>query len=161
MNANASTSRSPLTVLLADLRDPVQADGLRRILDDYAREPSISCQPLSEELLAALPQRIAEQPGSQVLLARIGEEFVGAAVCFTGFSTFAGKPLLNIHDLAVRSEFRSRGIGRALLTAVANRARELGCCRVTLEVLPDNTGARRLYESADFHMTQEFWRRDL
>jgi ribosomal protein S18 acetylase RimI-like enzyme len=75
---------------------------------------------------------------------------VGAAVCFIGFSTFAARPLLNLHDLAVVPELRGRGIGRALLRAVEERARALGCCKLTLEVVQENTQARALYERFGF-----------
>ena len=43
-----------------------------------------------------------------------------------------------------------------LLDAVAQRARELSCCRVTLEVNMDNPGAKKLYGRSGFVMTQEF-----
>ncbi|MFQ5634914.1 MAG: GNAT family N-acetyltransferase, partial [Gammaproteobacteria bacterium] len=75
---------------------------------------------------------------------------VGAAVCFFGYSTFKARPLRNIHDLAVLPGQRGRGIGKALLAAVEARARDGGCCKLTLEVLDDNLGARRLYASLGF-----------
>jgi ribosomal protein S18 acetylase RimI-like enzyme len=75
---------------------------------------------------------------------------VGVAVCIGGFSTFAGRPLINVHDLAVMPTHRGRGIGRRLLEAVAERARQTGCCKVTLEVRTSNADARRLYERLGF-----------
>jgi ribosomal protein S18 acetylase RimI-like enzyme len=50
----------------------------------------------------------------------------------------------------VLPEFRRLGVGRALLEAAEARARNLGCCKLTLEVREDNEGARSLYESAGF-----------
>jgi ribosomal protein S18 acetylase RimI-like enzyme len=96
---------------------------------------------------------LAEHPGALVLLALAGDQDerpVGVAVCFFGLSTFRAKPLLNVHDLAVLPEHRGRGIGRALLQAAEDRARQKGCCKLTLEVRDDNTRARALYRSFGF-----------
>jgi ribosomal protein S18 acetylase RimI-like enzyme len=70
---------------------------------------------------------------------------VGVAVCFLSFCTFEARRLINVHDLAVAPGHRRRGVGRRLLEAVEAGARELGCCRITLEVREDNAPARALY----------------
>ncbi len=75
---------------------------------------------------------------------------MGIAVCFIGFSTFAARPLINIHDLAVLPEGRGNGVGRKLLTAVERKAREMNCCKVTLEVLENNRRALKVYAAAGF-----------
>lgn len=150
-----------ITVVDADLSQPDHSSGLVRILDEYARLPHIAGRGLPDDVHSNLITRLAATSGKQILLAVDGENVVGVAVCFEGFSTFAGQPLLNIHDLAVTSEYRGQGVGTLLLDAVAARARELGCCRVTLEVDSDNPGAKKLYERAGFVMTQEFWKREL
>ena len=51
--------------------------------------------------------------------------------------------------IAVEAEHRGRGIGRALLEALQNAARERGHRALSLSVQPDNP-ARRLYERAGF-----------
>ena len=75
---------------------------------------------------------------------------VGLINCFAGFSTFAARPLLNIHDVVVHADYRGRGIGRGLLAWAEQRARDLGCCKLTLEVLSNNTAAQAAYERAGF-----------
>ncbi|MBK7975719.1 MAG: GNAT family N-acetyltransferase [Deltaproteobacteria bacterium] len=67
-----------------------------------------------------------------------------------GFSTFAARPLINVHDLAVLPEYRGHGIGRALLRAVERAARERGCVKLTLEVQENNQRARSVYAAAGF-----------
>jgi ribosomal protein S18 acetylase RimI-like enzyme len=83
-------------------------------------------------------------------LAWLAGRAVGVAVCFTGFSTFTAKPLVNIHDLAVTSGCQGRGVGRRLLEAVEAKALSFGCGKLTLEVREDNTGAQRLYRRLGF-----------
>ena len=77
---------------------------------------------------------------------------VALANCFTALSTFAAKPLVNIHDLAVIESGRGKGIATALLDAVEKEALERGCCKVTLEVLSGNTPAKRAYEKFGFEV---------
>jgi GNAT superfamily N-acetyltransferase len=107
---------------------------------------------------AALPEATRQRlvpalrkfPGVLILLAWDGEHPVGTAVCFTGFSTFRARPLINIHDLAVLPSHRRLGVGTRLLEAVANEARARGCCKLTLEVREDNLAAQALYRKAGF-----------
>ena len=67
-----------------------------------------------------------------------------------GFLDLLRTALLNIHDLAVRDDFRGLGIGRQMLKAIEAEAASHGCCKVTLEVRADNPLARRLYEDVGF-----------
>jgi len=60
---------------------------------------------------------------------------------------------VDIHNLAVRREFRRRGIARSLLQRVVDEARCQGARRVTLEVRRSNEPAQRLYESMGFVTT--------
>jgi ribosomal protein S18 acetylase RimI-like enzyme len=58
--------------------------------------------------------------------------------------------LVNISDYYVPQAERGRGIGRRLMETIEGRARELGCCKLTLEVQENNRRARRLYAAAGF-----------
>ena len=134
----------------ANLSNPAHASAVVHILDSYARDPMGGAHPLPASVTEQLADRLAEQSHALVLLAHVDARPVGVAVCFRGFSTFAAKPLLNIHDLAVLPDSRGLGIGSALLAAAEVRARRLGCCKLTLEVRQDNIGARALYERVGF-----------
>ena len=134
----------------ADLGDSAQADALVEIIDSYARGPAGQGAPLSPDARANLAQGLREHPGAFALLAFDGPRAVGAAVCLVGFSTFAGRPLVNVHDLAVLPSHRARGIGGRLLAEVERRACARGCCKITLEVQDANEGARRLYLRSGF-----------
>jgi len=139
-----------VAVVEANLSNSDHAQGLLGILDSYARDPMGGARPLRQPVRERLIPALAAQANSLILLAIGHDDFIGAAVCFLGFSTFAARPLLNIHDLAVLPEFRSLGIGRTLLDAAESRARQLNCCKLTLEVREDNERARSLYRSVGF-----------
>jgi GNAT superfamily N-acetyltransferase len=55
-----------------------------------------------------------------------------------------------LEDLYVRESARGGGLGRALVEAAVERARERGCGRIQLDTNEGNTGARALYESLGF-----------
>jgi ribosomal protein S18 acetylase RimI-like enzyme len=134
----------------ADLTDTRQVSQLVDILDAYAREPAGGSAPIPAEVREKLLTGLQHVANAIVLLAKRHNQAVGAAVCFLGYSTFAARPILNIHDLAVLPQHRGNGIGHALLAAVDRRARTENCCKVTLEVLETNRGARRLYADVGY-----------
>ena len=131
------------------LHRPEHRQAVLDLVDAYSRDPMGDGKPLRDDVRHRLVPGLAAHPTTLILLAYDGELPVGIAVCFRGFSTFQARPLVNIHDLAVLPEHRGRGIGKALLEAVADRARGLGCCKVTLETQEKNP-ARRLYEAVGF-----------
>jgi ribosomal protein S18 acetylase RimI-like enzyme len=94
--------------------------------------------------------QLFRHPGALVFFAETGKKPVGLAVCFTVFSTFSAKKIINIHDLIVLPECRGRGIAGRLLDAVEDKARELDCCKLTLEVRVDNKKGMRLYKKHGF-----------
>jgi ribosomal protein S18 acetylase RimI-like enzyme len=141
---------APVDIVEADLE---RADHQRQIVAltaAYALDPMGNGGPLPEETLTRLIAGLKNHPTTLIFLAYVDGEAVAIATCFRGFSTFYAKPLINIHDLAVLPEHRGRGIGRQLLGRVEMAAREIGCCKVTLEVQEDNAAARHLYKDCGF-----------
>jgi ribosomal protein S18 acetylase RimI-like enzyme len=146
----------PIQIVEADL---ARADHQRAVVDltdAYARDPMGNGRPLDPAVREALIPGLRRHPTTLIFLAYTaegegeGERAVGIATCFLGFSTFYARPLINVHDLAVLPDQRGRGVGRQLLAAVEARARALGCCKLTLEVLENNRRAIALYTAAGF-----------
>lgn len=146
----AAQMADDMQIVGADLADPNHAEAVIRMLDHYAQDRMGIGRSLPEDVRKRLVPRLREHPTAFVLLAFLAKEPVGIAVCFRGFSTFQAQPLVNVHDLCVRREFRGRKIGREILRRVEERARRMGCGKITLEVRDDNFRALHLYESAGF-----------
>jgi len=166
-----------IEIQLADLDHPSQAEAVVRLMDSYASDLAGGGQVLSEDVKKRLPSELAKRKNCLVFLAwsysdaTRGVERLpaGLAVCFEGFSTFACKPLMNIHDVIVSPDFRRRGIAKQLFQRIETISRERGCCKLTLEVLEGNHGAVDLYRSIGFQAYQldsamgkaMFWQKQL
>ena len=74
-------------------------------------------------------------------------EVVGFAACGWKWSSLRGARVVVLEDLYVDSAARGGGIGRALIDACADRARELGAPIVEWLTHPDNARARSVYDA--------------
>jgi ribosomal protein S18 acetylase RimI-like enzyme len=137
-------------ILRADYNNAKHAQAIVALLDEYASGPSGGGEALAENVKAELIPALQRSHCALTLLAFVDGEPVGLLNAFETVSTFRAKPLLNIHDIAVTESWRRRGVGRALLLAIENIARERGCCKLTLEVLENNLSAHALYRQIGF-----------
>ena len=141
---------SEVTIVATDFSRTDHSKALLDLLDHYACDPMGGGKGLGEEARRHLTERLAARSDCVSLLAFSDGEAVGLLNAFEGFSTFAARPLLNIHDLVVLAGWRGRGLSRALLAAVEDVARRRNCCKLTLEVLSGNTVARKAYVACGF-----------
>jgi GNAT superfamily N-acetyltransferase len=141
---------SPIRIVEPDLSLPAHQEAVLAMVDAYSRDAMGDGKPLDPEVRTQLIPGLMRHPTTLIFLALDGDHPVGAAACFIGFSSFAAKPLINIHDFVVVPTSRGKGIGRRLLEAVEAKARELGCCKLTLEVMDKNHQAVRMYQTAGF-----------
>ena len=139
-----------LEIIDADFNDPDHGRQVLAMLNEYASGPMGGNKPLPVHAQANLIPELARRPTVRALLARLDGQAAGVAIYVEGFSTFACRPLLNLHDLAVSPRFQGQGVGKALLAALEDRARQMGCCKITLEVLEGNTVAQGLYRKQGF-----------
>lgn len=134
----------------ADYQLPAHAQALVFLLDAYARDVAGGGQPLGEFAKQHLVAELAARPQAFSVLAFDGVQPVGLVNCIEGFSTFACKPLINVHDVVVLASHRGRRVGEQMLALVEQLARERGACKLTLEVLAGNHSAITLYERVGF-----------
>ena len=85
-------------------------------------------------------------PKFRALIAEWNGITAGYALFFDFYSTWTGRGLF-LEDLLVREQFRSRGIGKELLAAVARIAVEENCYGLQWEVLDWNEKAIDFYKS--------------
>ncbi|MGY5330579.1 GNAT family N-acetyltransferase [Pseudomonas protegens] len=139
-----------VVVLQASYSNPVHAEAIGVLLNHYAEDPMGGGQPLDADRLQQLPAELAKRPQAFSVLAFAGGQPVGLVNCFEGFSTFACRPLVNIHDVVVLDSYRGQGLSKRLLQKVEDIARQRGCCKVTLEVLEGNAQAQAAYRACGF-----------
>ena len=137
-------------IVEADLSLAEHQEAVLAMVDAYSRDAMGNGKPLDQDVRTRLIPGLRRHPTTLIFLAFDGVQSIGAAVCFIGFSSFAAKPIINIHDFVVLPTSRGKGIGRRLLEAVEAKARELGCCKLTLEVMDKNHQAIRMYLAAGF-----------
>ena len=139
-----------IEIVEADLTLPEHARAVVQLLDDYARDPMGGGKALAPFVKENLVSELRKRDVAHVILAFVDGEPAGLVVCLEGFSTFACRPLLNVHDVIVSAEHRGRGLCKRMLQVAETIALRLGCCKMTLEVLEGNVVAQAAYRSCGF-----------
>jgi GNAT superfamily N-acetyltransferase len=124
-----------------------------RALAAYEREPDAVTATEAD----LLRDGFGPNPFYFCLIAESNGVPAGFAFYFFNYSTWLGRPGLYLEDLFVLPEFRSLGIGKALLKCVAAIAVEKGCPRLQWEVLDWNTPAIDFYQAMGAEFLDE-WR---
>lgn len=139
------------------LREATPADVPRileliRALATYEREPD-AVDATAHDLLR---DGFGPTPRFQVLLADWEGASVGMAFYFFAYSTWRGRAVLYLEDLFVQPEHRGKGIGLALMRALAARAVAEGCPRFVWQVLDWNASAIAFYEKLGARVLREW-----
>jgi GNAT superfamily N-acetyltransferase len=85
------------------------------------------------------------QPSVETILAESEGQVVGFALFFTSYSTFLTQPGIYLEDLFVLPDYRGLGVGKALLTRLAQIVLERQWGRLDWSVLDWNTSAINFY----------------
>lgn len=107
---------------MVDYQDTKQMTLLIDQLNHYALDDMGGAQALSEEVKQRLLVDLPKQLQNFSLLAWVGDDCAGMTNCLWGYSTFAAKPLVNIHDLCVYEAYRGLGVSTTLMRAVEEHA---------------------------------------
>lgn len=158
-----------IEIQTADLSNPLHGQAVVSLLDEYARHPMGGGATLPEYTRNNLAQALAARSDCIVILAWDEGRAVGLCNCFECFSTFACKPILNIHDVYVAEGYRGLGIASQMMRKAELIARAKGCCKLTLEVLSHNRAAKASYSASGYAPYQldsqfgqaEFWQKTL
>lgn len=105
---------------------------------------------LSDEVVATpelLEEWLFDQRKAEVIFALDAGKEVGFALFFHNFSTFLGRAGIYLEDLFVMPEYRGKGYGKGLLTALARITVQRGCGRLEWSCLDWNK------PSIDFYLS--------
>ena len=84
------------------------------------------------------------------------DQLSGFVQLYPSFCSVSAVPILILYDLFVDHSKRSNGIGRSLMNAARDFARENGYKRLELSTAKDNYIGQSLYESLGYEVDQEF-----
>jgi GNAT superfamily N-acetyltransferase len=137
-----------LTIRPATPADIPEILAFIRELADYEHEPASAIATHAD----LLRDGFGPTPRFHCLIAELSSTGnpptpAGFALYFHNYSTWRGNAGIFLEDLFVRPAFRGRGIGKALIAAVAAIAVAEGCSRFEWAVLDWNTPAIDFYNS--------------
>ena len=141
-----------LSIRSARAPDVVLLRTMIRELAEFERELDL----VTIEVNDLLRDGFGPNPKFRALIAEWEGKPAGYAFFFGYYSTWVG-PGLYLEDLFVREQFRGKGIGKALLAAVARIARDENCCAMQWEVLDWNKKAIEMYKALGAEFRDE-WR---
>lgn len=139
-----------ITFTYCDFENPIHLKALASMVNLYMADPMGGDRQLSKIEQLRMVDGLANHPTAVVLLQMWEDEIVGYAVGFVNFSTFNARPMFNIHDFFVMTDYRCLGLGKMLMQQLLQIAYEKKCNKITLEVRLDNMVAQHIYRSAGF-----------
>jgi GNAT superfamily N-acetyltransferase len=135
------TVRNDLTVRFAE---PADSETLFSLIKELAEYEKLT-HAVTGNVLALQEHLFGSQRYVEAILAESSGQAVGFALFFHNYSTFLTKPGIYLEDLFVLPDYRRQGIGKALLTKLAQIAVERNCGRLEWSVLDWNESAQGFY----------------
>ena len=137
-------------ISVVDYAAPHDQAAFKSMINMYACDPMGGGESIDPVVLERLCSDLAQISAARSWLAWHRDEPIGLLNAFKVYSTFKGRPLMNVHDIAVHPNFRGQGVGHQLLAVLEQYAKSQNCCKITLEVLMGNKPARHAYVKAGF-----------
>ena len=137
-------------VVQADLSLSEHASAYLHLMSHYASDPMGGGQDLSDFAKQNLVQTLLKRDDIFIVLIFAEDKPAALLTAIEGFSTFACKPLFNIHDVVVYRDFRGQGLTTLLFAKIEEIASFRNCCKITLEVLEGNHVARNAYSKLGY-----------
>ena len=94
---------------------------------------------------------------SEIFVAQEGNiGLTGFVQLYPSFCSVSAMPILILYDLYVDHSHRGKGIGRLLMNAARDFAKDNGFKRLELSTAKDNHIGQSLYESLGYELDEEF-----
>jgi GNAT superfamily N-acetyltransferase len=127
------------------VRFAVPADGPRIMELDRELARFERLRPPDEEEAARLLDWIFQSKRMEALVAELEGRIEGVALFYEGLGSFRARPFLYLEDLVIAESARNRGVGEALMAALARETLRRKALRLEWAVLDWNEGALRFY----------------
>lgn len=129
------------------VRRAIRDDGTRIVELDRELATFEKLRPPDDEEATRLLSWIFDTQKLEAFVAEVEGRVEGIALFYeTPGSTFRARPFLYLEDLVVSGAARNRGVGEALMTALAQEAIKRNAWRIQWAVLDWNVGAIRFYD---------------
>jgi ribosomal protein S18 acetylase RimI-like enzyme len=137
------------------LAGPDDIDVVARLLTEFREHEGRDWPP--EESIRAGVERLMPRDDTEYLLG--GDPPAGIVQLRYRWGVWWDAEDCNVEDVFVSAGARGSGLGRELVSAAIDRARERGCRRMELDTGADNAPAQGLYRSLGFFDSGIFMRR--
>lgn len=130
-------------------RDAVQSDVgtllvmVQALAKHHGDVPNVSVESLERDIFGQIPW-------IYVLVAEVEAEVVGYAALCPLIKLKNGIRGIDLHHLFVENTFRGAGVGRQLIEASMQKARDLTCAYMMVGTHPDNANAQAVYLACGF-----------
>lgn len=156
-----------IRIIKADYNNATHGEQIIELLSEYALDPMGGSEDLPDYTKQNLIRSLQMLPHAFSILVYVNGQPAGLVNCFEAFSTFTCRPLINVHDVMVLSNYRGLGLSHKMLNHVEAIAKEKRCGKLTLEVLSGNDTAKQSYSKFGFEPYEldqimgkaEFWQK--
>jgi GNAT superfamily N-acetyltransferase len=135
-----------IRVRKATVRD---CDAIARMSAEASRDEGVPPSSLDADLVRA--HGFGQTPLFDAFVAEGAKGLVGHAITHKGYDVRYACPTMIVAELYVAPEYRRAGVARHLISALARRAREIGCRRMQITTGLENAIAHRFYAAIGAH----------
>ncbi|WZB72632.1 GNAT family N-acetyltransferase [Achromobacter xylosoxidans] len=137
-----------LEIIDVDFNNPEHGRHVLAMLDEYASGPMGGNTPLPAHVHRDLIPELARRPTARAAGPRGWRwpAWPSISRAFPPCLPSAAEPARS----GRLARFQGQGVGKALLSALEQRGRAMGCCKITLEVLEGNAVAQGLYRKQGY-----------
>jgi ribosomal protein S18 acetylase RimI-like enzyme len=156
---NDEAKEEEFTCRLANYANSFDVNECAHLLNEYSKSEFGASKDVSEFCRRNITKEMRKMCANDVCFSVLAIQnrsgaCVGLINCFMAFSTFQCRPIVNVHDVFVVPNCRGMNITGKMMRVVEDEASRRRACKITLEVLSENTSAKRSYQKFGFEPYQ-------